>query len=92
VGGILNALPENSIRIQQERGAVQFYAWDIAKLKVRDVSRMPYGQRRELYEGVIAELRLFNRHLHVVPAMPEGSDPVEFYRRIIRDRRGLPFS
>ena len=92
VGGILNALPENSIRIQQERGAVQFYAWDIAKLKGRDVSRMPYGQRRELYEGVIAELRLFNRHLHVVPAMPEGSDPVEFYRRIIRDRRGLPFS
>jgi ATP-dependent DNA ligase len=53
---------------------------------------MPYGQRRELYEGVIAEIRLFNRHLHVVPAMPEGGDPVEFYQAIIHDRRGLPFS
>ncbi len=92
VGGILNALPENSIRIQQERGPVEFYAWDIAKLKGRDVSQMPYGQRRELYEAVIADIRLFNRHLHVVPAMPEGGDPVEFYRAIIHNPRGLPFS
>jgi hypothetical protein len=28
VGGILNALPEKSIRIQQERGPAEFYAWD----------------------------------------------------------------
>ena len=92
VGGILNALPEKSIRIQQERGPVEFYAWDIAKFRGRDVSHMPYGQRRELYEGVIEEIRLFNRHLHVVPAMPEGGDPVEFYRAIIHDPRGLPWS
>jgi hypothetical protein len=92
VGGILNALPEKSIRIQQERGPVEFYAWDIAKFKGRDVSQMPYGQRRELYEAVIAEIRLFNRHLFVVPAMPEGGDHVEFYRTIIHDPRGLPWS
>jgi hypothetical protein len=92
VGGILNALPEKSIRIQQERGPVEFYAWDIAKFKGSDVSQMPYGQRRELYEAVIAEIRLFNRHFHVVPAMPEGGDPVEFYRAIIHDPRGLPWS
>jgi hypothetical protein len=92
VGGILNALPEKSIRIQQERGPVEFYAWDIAKLKGRDVSQMPYGQRRELYEGVVEEIRLFNKHFYVVPAMPEGGDPVEFYRAIINDPRGLPYS
>ena len=92
VGGILNALPEKSIRIQQERGLVEFYAWDIAKFKGRDVCQMPYGQRRELYEAAIAEFRLFNRHLHVVPIMPEGGDPLEFYRAIIRDPRGLPWS
>jgi hypothetical protein len=92
VGGILNALPEKSIQIQQERGPVEFYAWDIAKLKGRDVSQMPYGQRRELYEGVIEEIRLFNKHLHVVPAMPEDGDPVKFYQAIIHDRRGLPYS
>jgi ATP-dependent DNA ligase len=92
VGGILNALPEKSIRIQQERGPVEFYAWDIAKFKGRDVSQMPYGQRRELYEAVIAEIRQFNRHLHVVPAMPQDGDPVKFYQTIINDRRGLPYS
>jgi hypothetical protein len=92
VGGILNALPEKSIRIQQERGPVEFYAWDIVKFKGRDVSQMPYGQRRELYQAVVAEIRLFNRHLHVVPAMPEGRNPVEFYRAIINDPRGLPYN
>jgi ATP-dependent DNA ligase len=92
VGGIVNALPEKSIKIQQERGPVEFYAWDIAKIKGRDVSQMPYGQRRELYEGVIEEIRLFNKHLHVVPAMPKGGDPVEFYQTIVHDRRGFPFS
>ncbi len=92
MGGILNALPEKSILIQRERGPVEFYAWDIARLKGRDVTQLPYGQRRELYEAVIAEIRLFNRYLHVVPAMPEGGDPVEFYRGIIHDLRGLPFS
>ncbi len=92
VGGILNALPEKSIRIQQERGPVTFYAWDIAKFKGRDVSQMPYGQRRILYEDAIEEIRLFNRHLNVVPAMAEGSDPMEFYRAIIHDPRGLPWS
>jgi ATP-dependent DNA ligase len=92
VGGILNALPEKSIRIQQERGPVEFYAWDIAKFKGRDVSQMPYGQRRELYEAVIEEIRLFNRHPHIVPAMPEDGDPVKFYQTIIHDPRGLPYS
>ncbi len=92
VGGIVNALLEKSIQIQRERGPVEFYAWDITKLRGRNVSQMPYGQRRELYEGVIEEIRLFNRHLHFVSAMPEGGDPVEFYRAIINDRRGLPWS
>ena len=41
---------------------------------------------------MIEEIRLFNRHLPVVSAMPEGGDPVEFYRAIIHDPRGLPWS
>jgi hypothetical protein len=92
VGGIVNALPEKSIQIQRGRGPVEFYAWDIAKFKGGDVSQMPYGRRRELYEGVIEEIRLFNRHLHIVPAMPEDGDPVKFYQAIINDPRGLPWS
>ncbi len=92
MGGIVNALPEKSIRIQQERGPVEFYAWDITKLKGRDVSQMPYGERRALYDGVIEEIRLFNEHFHDVPAMPEDGDPVKFYQAIIHDPRGLPYS
>jgi hypothetical protein len=92
VGGIVNALPEKSIQIQRERGPVEFYAWDIAKFKGRDVSRMPYGERRQLYESVIEEIRLFNKHFHVVPAMREDGDPVKFYQAIINDPRGLPYS
>jgi ATP-dependent DNA ligase len=53
---------------------------------------MPYGERRELYEGVVEEIRLFNKHFHVVPAMPVDGDPVKFYRAIINDPRGLPWS
>jgi hypothetical protein len=92
VGGIVNALAEKSIQIQRERGPVEFYAWDIAKFKGRDVSQMPYRERRELYEGAIGEIRLFNKHFHVVPAMPEDGDPVKFYQAIINDPRGLPYS
>jgi hypothetical protein len=92
VGGIVNALPEKSIQIQRERGPVEFYAWDIAKSKGRDVSQLPYGERRELYETVVDEIRLFNKHFHVVPAIPEDGDPVKFYQAIINDPRGLPYS
>ena len=92
VGGIVNALPEKAIQIQRERGPVEFYAWDIAKFKGRDVTQMPYGERRLFYEGVIEEITLFNRHFHVVPAMPEDGDPMKFYQAIINDPRGLPFS
>jgi hypothetical protein len=53
---------------------------------------MPYGQRRELYEAVIAEIRLFNRHRYIVSAMPEGGNPVKFFQAIFNDPRGLPYS
>jgi hypothetical protein len=92
VGGIANALPDKAIQTQRERGPVEFYAWDIAEFKGRDVSQMPYGERRELYEGVIEEIRLFNGHYHVVPAMSRDGDPMKFYQAIINDPRGLPFS
>jgi ATP-dependent DNA ligase len=52
---------------------------------------MPYGERRELYEDRIEEIGLFNKHFHVVPAMPAVGDPVKFYQVIISDPRGLPY-
>jgi hypothetical protein len=41
---------------------------------------------------VIEEIRLFNKHFHPVPAMPEDGDPAKFYQAITNDPRGLPFS
>ena len=41
---------------------------------------------------MIEEIRLFNKHFYVVPAMPKGGDPVEFYQAVINDPRGLPYS
>ena len=61
-------------------------------MKGRDVSNLPYGERCELYEDVIQEIRPFYRHLHGVPVMPEVDDPVRFYRAITNDPRGLPYS
>jgi hypothetical protein len=54
MGGILNAPAEKSIRIQQDKGPVEFYASGVTKFKGRDVTQMPYGQPRELHEVVIA--------------------------------------
>ena len=56
------------------------------------MSQIPYGERRELYEGVIEEIRLIHKHFHVVPAMPQDGDPVKFYQGVINDPRGLPYS
>jgi hypothetical protein len=49
VAGILNALPDKARSIQQIRGPVSFHAWDIHKYKGKDVSKLPYVERRQLY-------------------------------------------
>jgi hypothetical protein len=50
------------------------------------------GNRGRLYEGVIEEIRAFNKHFHVARAMPEDGDPVMFYQAMINGPRGLPFN
>jgi hypothetical protein len=92
VGGILNALPDKSIAIQRERGPVSFYVWDIAKLRGKDVSNLPYRQRRELYEDAVRDIRLFNRAYAVVPKASLDDSALEFYHAITEDRKGLPWS
>lgn len=82
MGGILNALPDKAQAIQKLRGPANFFGWDIVKYKGRDVSHLPYAERRELLERVIGELREYNKHYHVVERSKPGEDPVEFYSRI----------
>lgn len=84
VSGILNSLPQNARFIQQVRGPVRFYVWDILKYKGRDVSTWPYSERRALYERVVKEIRLVNKYWDVVEALKDES-PKEFYERVTND-------
>lgn len=89
VSGIQNARPDRAQQIQKLRGPVQFYAWDIVKLKGRDVSKLPYGRRREILEDVIEEARMFNRNWNIVEQCPDHVSVRDFYERILS--RPLPF-
>jgi hypothetical protein len=88
--GILNSHPEKAAQAQAKTGNMQFFAWNIVKLRGRDVSQWPEIRRRELLEQVISEIRLYNKNWHIAEKCT--SDPVEFYKRIISDPRGLPYS
>jgi ATP-dependent DNA ligase len=77
--------------MQAKRGPVQFDAWDIVKLRGKDVSHLPAVRRRELLEDVINEVRRYNRNWSVVERYA-GDDPVAFYNSVIQDPRGLPYA
>lgn len=91
VSGILNSLPEKAQAMQAKRGPVQFDAWDIVKLRGKDVSHLPAVRRRELLEDVINEVRRYNRNWSIVERYT-GDDPVAFYQSVIQDPRGLPYA
>lgn len=82
--GILNSLPENARAIQVQRGPVRYYVWDILKYRGKDVSRLPYQQRRDLCESLVDEIRRVNKCWDIVEKA-EGETPNEFYQRVIKD-------
>lgn len=82
MGGILNAMPEKAQAIQKLRGPATYWGWDIVKYKGRDVSHLPYIERRELLDQVITELRQYNKHYNIVERCMPGEDPAAFYERI----------
>jgi hypothetical protein len=83
VAGILNALPERAQEIQQLRGPATAHCWDLVKYKGKDVSGLPYVQRRYLAEKVIDEIRFFNSNWNMVRACKPGEDPIAFYNEIV---------
>jgi len=91
VAGILNSHPEKASQVQAQRGPVQAYAWDVVKVNGKDVSGLPVGERRQILEGVVKNIRLYNANWHAVERY-EGKDPLGFYRKVISDKRGLPYA
>ena len=91
VSGILNSHPEKARIVQEKRGPVEFYAWDVVRIKNRDVSKLPEWQRRELLESLVQQIRMYNKHWHIAERY-DGNDPITFYHQIVSDSRGLPYS
>jgi hypothetical protein len=92
VSGILNSLPIRAQQTQALRGPVEFYAWDITKLRGKDVSRLHYGARRAILERVIEEVGFFNPNWKIVRKAGPNESVIEFYNSIINDVRGAPFN
>lgn len=90
VGGILNANADNSVKLQVERGPISVIIWDIAKLNGKDVSKLPYAERRVLIEQLGSQIHRFNPYWSTVPAVKDHF--VDFYKKIISDKRGLPWA
>jgi hypothetical protein len=85
VGGLLNAHPDKSQSIQKLRGEAEFYAWDIERLRGKDVSGLPQWKREELYTEVIADLRRFNKAYHVAERAPDSLSFREYYEQVLGD-------
>lgn len=85
MSGILNSSAVRARQFQEKHGNAQFYVWDVVKYRGRDVSHKSYVERRQLAEKIVEEVRPFNKNWHIAESMPEGGDPVEFYKHVISD-------
>ena len=92
VGGLSNSMPDRAQQYQREHGDAELYVWDVAEYQGKDVSARPYRERRGICRQLVDELRPYCKNLHLAEAAPDGVDAVEFYEKVIGDRRGLPYS
>ena len=92
VGGLSNSLPEKAQQYQREHGDAELYVWDVAEYKGKDVSALPYRERRTVCRELVRELKPYCKNIHLAEAAPDGSDAIEFYEKVIHDPRGLPYS
>lgn len=91
VGGLCNANPVKSRLIQKDNPA-QLYIWDMIQYKGKDISKLPYSDRRSLYEQAVKEIRIFNKNWHVIEKKPDSTTMSDYYFQVINDKRGLPWS
>ena len=90
VGGILNSMPDKAIQFQTEHGPVTFIVWDELKHNGKDISKLPYVERRAIYVADVNSIRHFNGLWSYVPARTRAF--LSFYRGIVNDPRGLPYA
>jgi len=56
LSGTLNSSPERARQVQRSAGPVRLQIFDITRYKGKDVSKLPYAERRALYEEVAKEM------------------------------------
>jgi ATP-dependent DNA ligase len=64
----------------------------VAEYKGKDVSALPYRERRVICRQLVEELQPYCKNIHLAEAAPDGMDAVEFCDRVTNDPRGLPYS
>lgn len=92
MAGILNSLPDRARRFQEQHGYAHFHAWDVKQIRNRDVSHLPYEERRVLMKSVIEEIRFYNQHWNTVEQKPQDMSAIRYYQMVVNDGRGLPYS
>src|ERR1035437_2372470 len=92
VGGLCNSAPEKAQAYQEAHGPSSLFVWDCLNYHGKDISGLPYRERRVYAARLVEELRPYSDHIHLAEEMPAGMDPAVFYDRVISDRRGLPYS
>jgi hypothetical protein len=92
VGGLCSSAPEKAQAYQEAHGPSSLFVWDCLNYHGKDVSGLPYRERRVYAARLVEELRPYSDHIHLAEEMPAGGDPVVFYDRVVSDQRGLPYS
>lgn len=89
VSGVLNSNPDKALAWQQANGNVEFYAWDIARYRGRDVSHKPYAERRALLEQATSEIEVFSSSYHAVPVKPDNLTALEYFNSVVAGKGPL---
>jgi hypothetical protein len=92
VGGLCNSSPEKAQAYQDQHGPAKLVVWDVRNYHGKDLSNLPYRERRLYAARLVEELEPYSDHIELAEEMPFGEDPVAFYNRVVGDCRGLPYS
>lgn len=83
---IMNSLPREAIRKQNEHGELNYFVFDILFFKGKDIRAMPLSDRRKILEKVVEKMA--NEWIKVIPQINEDI-PGYFQKIIAKGGEGL---
>lgn len=76
---IMNSAPDRAIAKQKEHGNLDFHAFDILMLCGRDVTALPYSERRKLLDQVVSYLK----HPNIKIVQSVKGNLAEFFSEVV---------